>query len=116
MKTVPAEQVFSALANEIRLRCLYLVYNSPDVCVCEVVAALKISQPAASKALGALRGVGLLDSRRDANWTYYRMRSDMPAWLERIVVATMEELDRTAANKRDLEAIRSLALRTRSVA
>jgi len=89
-------QIFSALANEVRLRCLCLVAKNDEVCVCEVVEALGISQPAASKALNALKLAGLLRDRRDANWNYYALNDSMPEWMRTIVTSTV---DATATSK-----------------
>jgi DNA-binding transcriptional ArsR family regulator len=82
------QQVFSTLANETRLRCLHLVLRRGEVCVCELVDALGVSQPTVSKAMAALRQAGFVVDRRDATWTYYRRNPDMPVW-QRELVATL---------------------------
>jgi len=82
-------QVFAALANEVRLRCLCLVTNNEEVCVCEAVEALGVNQPSASKALNALKRAGLLTDRRDANWNYYALDDSMPDWMRAVVTATV---------------------------
>ena len=106
--------VYSALANETRLRCLNLVVHNRDVCVCEAVAALDISQPAASKAMGALRCAGLVDARRDANWTYYSLRRPLPAWLRQVVRATAKELEAQPPYRDDLRQFQTLGLRNKA--
>jgi ArsR family transcriptional regulator len=116
MQNIDPVRVFSTLSNQTRLRCLHLVYINDDVCVCEVVGAMGISQPAASKALGALKAIGLLNSRRDANWTYYSMSRDLPGWLESIVEATMLEVREHTPFTGDQAALKQLELRQRSVA
>ncbi|MEZ5561987.1 MAG: metalloregulator ArsR/SmtB family transcription factor [Gammaproteobacteria bacterium] len=85
-------QVFAALANEARLRCLQLVARNGEVCVCEVVEALGISQPSASKALNALKSAGLLQDRREANWSYYALASSMPDWVSAVIAASSRDL------------------------
>ncbi len=105
--------VYAALSNDTRLRCLNLVLRNPDVCVCEAVAALEISQPAASKAFGALKTAGLLHARRDANWTYYSLRPVMPEALQGIVDATAAALAEQPLCDEDQERMRALDLRQR---
>ena len=85
-------RLFAALANETRLRCLHLIARNGEVCVCEVVEALGITQPSASKALNALKSAGLLQDRRDANWSYYALNSSMQAWVSSVVAASTGEL------------------------
>ena len=87
--------LFAALSNETRLRCLYLAARHREVCVCEVVDTLKIAQPTASKAFKALKNVGLVCDRRDANWIYYRLNDAMPGWMRAIVKATINDLSRS---------------------
>ena len=85
-------KLFSALSNEVRLRCLHLVAEAEELCVCEAVTAMGISQPAASKALATLKEAGMLTARRDANWTYYSMSSNLPTATAQIVTATLAGL------------------------
>jgi DNA-binding transcriptional ArsR family regulator len=52
----------------------------------ELVSALEVSQPAVSKHLRVLRGVGLVEARIDAQRRIYRVRPqplrELDAWLE----------------------------------
>jgi DNA-binding transcriptional ArsR family regulator len=111
MKGESVAAVFAALANETRLRCLNLVVHNRDVCVCEAVAALGISQPAASKAMGTLKAAGLVAARRDANWTHYSLQRPLPAWLRKIVNATTSELNSRQPYLQDLNRFAELELR-----
>lgn len=78
-------KVFAALSNQIRLRCIYLLATHEEICVCDFVDTLEISQPAASKALSNLKSVGLISDRREANWVYYRLNAELPGWLVKIL-------------------------------
>lgn len=89
--------VFSTLGNETRLRCLYLAAKHGEICVCETVDTLEISQPSASKAFKALKTVGLVEDRREGNWIYYRLSEGMPKWARSIVFIAMRELERSEA-------------------
>lgn len=92
MSNILPATVFASLSNETRLRCLYLAATHQEVCVCEVVDALGITQPTASKSLAALKAAGIVTDRRDANWSYYRLNERMPAWLATIVQSTVASL------------------------
>jgi len=111
MRNIEPIDVFSALSNPIRLRCLFLVARHEDVCVCEVEASLQIAQPAASKALNALKSAGLLTARREANWSYYTLNDAMPAWMADVVQHTVSELSTDPDYKADEKRFDRLQLR-----
>jgi ArsR family transcriptional regulator len=84
--------LFSVLNNEIRQRMLALMKTNGEVCVCEFVDSLSISQPSASKALSLLKNSGLVLDRRDANWTYYRLNENLADWCRDVLNAMFENL------------------------
>lgn len=62
--------LLSALADPTRLRLVRLLLQE-ELCVCELVDALRIPQYKVSRHLGRLRGVGLVEARRNGRWMYY---------------------------------------------
>jgi ArsR family transcriptional regulator len=66
------ERLFRALADPTRLRILGLLLTG-EVCVCHIHESLRIGQPKASRHLAYLRRAGLVDTRRDGLWIYYRL-------------------------------------------
>jgi ArsR family transcriptional regulator len=63
-------KTFKALSDETRLRILNLLLER-ECCVCEVMQALNISQPRASRNLSALYNAGFLNLRREGLWALY---------------------------------------------
>ena len=61
---------FKALADETRLRILKLL-EVREMCVCEVMVALNLTQPTASHHLGILENVGLVKDRKEGKWVFY---------------------------------------------
>ncbi len=61
---------FKALADEIRLRILKLL-NVREMCVCEVMVALDLTQPTASHHLGILENAGIIKDRKEGKWVFY---------------------------------------------
>ena len=61
---------FKALADEIRLRILKLL-EVREMCVCEVMVALGLTQPTASHHLGILENAGLVKDRKEGKWVFY---------------------------------------------
>lgn len=65
---------FKALSDETRLRVINLFIKSgKNLCVCELMDALKIPQYAVSKALTILRNAGLLTAEKEGTWVYYEL-------------------------------------------
>ncbi|EGV29550.1 transcriptional regulator, ArsR family [Thiorhodococcus drewsii AZ1] len=87
MDTKP-HQLFAALGNETRLRCLMLLAAQGELCVCELTHAIGTAQPHISRHLAQLRELGLVLDRREGLWIYYRIRPDLPSWVSSILRET----------------------------
>ena len=68
-------KAFKALSDETRLRILNLLLER-ECCVCEVMQALNISQPSASRNLSTLYYAGFLNLRREGLWALYSIDKD----------------------------------------
>jgi len=83
--------LFAALADATRLRLLRLLVLEGELCVCELVEALDLSQPMISRHLGVLRRLQLVFDRRDANRVFYRLAPDAPRNVRVILQAVAED-------------------------
>jgi ArsR family transcriptional regulator, arsenate/arsenite/antimonite-responsive transcriptional repressor len=68
----PLSRVLKALADETRLRIVALLSHG-ELCVCQLEVALSLTQSNASRQLAVLRSAGLVDTRREGHWVYYRL-------------------------------------------
>ena len=80
--------LFKCLADATRLKTLLLIQTQGELCVCELTAALDTSQPKVSRHLAQLRECGLLSTRRDGQWVYYRISEELPDWVSTILTTT----------------------------
>jgi len=71
---VRKKRVFKALADSTRLRILGLLMTR-EMCVCEVMAALDLTQPTASHHLRILQDAGLTRDRKDGKWVFYSLHN-----------------------------------------
>ncbi len=69
-------RIMAALADPVRLRLLRLL-RERELCVCELVDALRMPQYAISRHLRSLRALGLVAARRDGRWMHYRLGSEV---------------------------------------
>ncbi len=75
------ETFFSSLGDVTRLKILKVI-GEEELCSCEVMAALDLTQPTTSHHLGILERAGVLSSRREGKWVFYRIASPrIKAWL-----------------------------------
>ena len=75
---------------DTRLRALLLIQQERELCVCELPEALDLSQPKISRHLAQLRKAGLLLTRRDSQWVYYRINDTLPAWARSVLETTLD--------------------------
>ena len=66
-------QLFKALADETRLKILWLLMGQEELCVCDIMGVLGITQSKASRHLRYLFNAGLVSDRREGLWMYYRI-------------------------------------------
>ncbi len=83
------EKIFRALADETRLRCVILIQQAGELCVCELTYALGLAQPKVSRHLATLKAANLLQDRREGLWVYYKLHSDLPAWVVKVLQETV---------------------------
>jgi ArsR family transcriptional regulator len=63
---------FKALSEEIRLRIIKLLEGG-ELCVCDIVSALDMSQPKVSFHLNVLKEAGIIKDRKQGRWTHYSL-------------------------------------------
>ena len=66
-------QLFKALADETRLQILWLLMGQEELCVCDIMGVLGITQSKASRHLRYLFNADLVTDRREGLWMYYRI-------------------------------------------
>lgn len=66
--------LFRSLSQPTRVEIL-LAIGSGEACVCHLEAILKMRQAYISQHLMALRQAGVLDTRRDGRFVYYRLQN-----------------------------------------
>ena len=103
-----AARTAKALADPQRMRILYLL-RPGERCVCQIVAVLALAPSTVSKHLSLLEAAGLVASRKDGRWIYYRLpeRTDQASaqplldWL----YGTLRRDPAVAADARKLKSI-----------
>src|SRR5439155_19372383 len=64
--------MFRAFSDSIRLRILHLLLKG-ELCVGDLVKILQVPQPTASRHLAYLRRAGLVVTRKNGLWNFYKL-------------------------------------------
>lgn len=86
------DAVLAALGEPTRRRALRLLHTQDELCVCELMAELGVSQSRMSRHMSTLKAAGLVLDRRDAQWVRYRRNPIMSPKLA-VVVTTILAAD-----------------------
>ncbi|MBL4782852.1 MAG: helix-turn-helix transcriptional regulator [Porticoccaceae bacterium] len=73
MHTDDYASLFKCLSEPVRLRILFLLLDRGELCVCDIVDTLGLSQSVVSRHLAYLRNNALLSTRREGVWIYYQI-------------------------------------------
>ncbi|GAM09113.1 putative HTH-type transcriptional regulator [Geobacter sp. OR-1] len=66
-------QIFKALSDPIRLRIVLLLQSEGELCVCDLMAVLKLPQSTVSRHLAYLKRSCWVDTRREGVWMHYTL-------------------------------------------
>lgn len=89
-----------ALADPARVRVLLLL-SEGELCVCELVDALEMSQSTLSSHLQTVRQAGLVATRKAGRWIYYALEPEHAQILANISTHYGRALDADARRSRD---------------
>lgn len=65
-----------ALADPHRLKIMHMLTTRGEMCVCECMPALGLTQSNLSFHLKTLKQAGFIKSRKSGKWVYYRLNRD----------------------------------------
>jgi DNA-binding transcriptional ArsR family regulator len=96
--------IFGLLSDVTRVRILMLLQRK-ELCVCQLMGVLGVSQPLISRNLSLFSSAGFLDERREGKMIFYSVKKDMRPTLARILRILTEELRNDLTLKTDLKSL-----------
>ena len=100
--------VTKALADLQRVRILMLLRQG-ELCVCQIIEVLELAPSTVSKHLSILSAAGLVDSRKQGRWGYYRLPEGPAAAFVRPVLKWLGgALKRDAMIEHDAKRLRTV--------
>lgn len=95
--------ILKALSDETRLRIINLLYEK-ELCVCDIMAILQITQTKASRHLIYLKNAGIVKDRRSAQWMFYCiLKDDELKFIDDLILNNLRNLD---LYKKDLASLK----------
>ncbi len=64
--------ITKALSDETRIRALMMLTGG-ELCVCQIIEMLGLAPSTVSKHMSILRQAGLVETRKEGRWIYYRL-------------------------------------------
>ena len=91
-------ETLKALSDKNRLRIVAALSRYEELCACQITELLQVTGATASRHLSVLQHAGLLKSRKEGRWIYYRL--DPPATADLV----FQWLDESFAGSDELQA------------
>ncbi|MBE3670355.1 transcriptional regulator [Vibrio navarrensis] len=82
--------LYKALSEETRLKSLLLMQKQGELCVCDLMEALNLSQPKVSRHLAELRKHRVVLDERRGKWVYYRINPALAPWVKQVFEITLK--------------------------
>jgi ArsR family transcriptional regulator len=71
-------ELLKAVADPTRLHMLAILVGARSpVCICDLTATFRLSQPTISHHMGKLKRAGLVSSTKTGIWAYYELRAEV---------------------------------------
>ncbi len=102
------EAVLKAAGDPNRARILKMLEGG-ELCACQIVAALNLSQSTVSKHLSLLHAAGLVEERKEGRWVHFRLgETPVNEYAQPLLALLRGWLNRDATTKADAERVRRM--------
>jgi ArsR family transcriptional regulator len=103
--------IFKALSDETRLKMLKIM-GKGEICVCDLVSVLNVSQPKISFHLNVLKEAGLIKDRKQGKWVYYSI-NDSDMFKRFLMLSVLERISDEGMNKDFIRLEKVLAVKNK---
>ena len=102
---IKMEKIMKLLSDSTRLRILMLL-TKRELCVCQIMGVLGVSQPLVSRNLKLLGDAGFLAERKEGKLVFYSMKKKMDALNVRMIQLLGDTLKGDRVLSADLRSLR----------
>ena len=83
-------EIMKAASDPTRIRIL-MGLQKQELCVCQITELLELAPSTISKHMSILKHAGLLKSRKDGKWIYYRINNNAASMFEQKILDALNE-------------------------
>lgn len=87
--------IFKALSDETRVRIMHIL-SCGELCACDILKYFDLTQPTLSHHMAVLTVSGLVETRKDGKWTYYRINEKTAEFLTTFLKSLIHPSDECA--------------------
>src|SRR5512133_1967350 len=98
-------QTLKALSDPIRLRIILLLHAEGELCVCDLMAVLKLPQSTISRHLAYLKRSCWVDIRRQGVWMNYSLSRESCVFCRELLQLLRQQADTLPASVADRTAL-----------
>ena len=91
-------ELFKALGDETRLAIVQMLVGK-ELCVCDILDAFDMSQPAISHHLKILRQAGVVRDTREGKWIYYSLNPTSISLISTVLTIMQKDVERKERKK-----------------
>jgi ArsR family transcriptional regulator len=104
-------ETFKALSDKNRVRIVAALSRYEELCACQITQLLQVTGATASRHLSVLQHAGLVSSRKDGRWIYYRL--ECPAEAEPVLEWLRSSIAQSKLLQADLASLQEILAVTR---
>lgn len=97
-------QIFKAFSDDNRVRILYLLNKTGEMCISDLEQVLDFTQTKTSRHLGYLKNSGLVSYRKVDQWVYYYIKEEVKGIVEQV----FSFLERDTVLENDIKSYQTL--------
>jgi ArsR family transcriptional regulator, arsenate/arsenite/antimonite-responsive transcriptional repressor len=97
--------IAKALADGNRMRVIAALMERDELCVCQLNEMLRLAGATVSRHMSILQNAGLVMSRKDGRWVYYRLADPFPGLLRQWLTESFLDSPKIRADRNQLKAI-----------
>lgn len=94
-----------ALSDRNRLRVVAALFHIEELCACQIVELLEVTGATASRHMGLLIRAGVVESRKEGRWVYYRLVDSLDVRLSQWLESELKNMDELATDRMLLKKI-----------